>query len=82
MKDGPIGWQTSTNIDVDSGSYVAVVLKEPTSSSFRHFVLSVIFHNKNLRTLCQVSASSVDGSYQVKISGCPSLEELVTFSKT
>jgi hypothetical protein len=52
MKDGPTGCQTSSNIGIDSGSYVTVVLKEPTSSSFCDFVLAVIFHYKNLGTLC------------------------------
>jgi hypothetical protein len=46
MKDRPIRYQTSSNIDVDSGSYVTVVLKE--SSSFCDFLLAVPFHNKNL----------------------------------
>lgn len=46
MKDGPIGCQTSSSINLGSGSYVTLFLKEPTSSSFRHFVLAVIFHNK------------------------------------
>lgn len=82
LKDGPIGCQTSSSINVGSGSYVTVVLKEPNSSSFRHSVLIVIFHKKNFGTLCQVSTRSDDVSSRVKISGCLFLEEPVSFSKT